>query len=187
MYRIFRPAALFATLILTACGDVVPVGPVLLTPDEVGGVYAACSMEFRPTGLAHVDLLVAATEPNPAPPLPVPNLKLSRQVRSFELEYTPRGDVLPVRLNGNYVLGASTVRLDFAGSPSALESALLLTNSLTLSFSPEPGELTIESPRYTVARQDYGRLAGLSQDEMRNLQDRIEGTLTGRFTRGACF
>jgi hypothetical protein len=187
MYRIFRSAALLTTLAVTACGDAVSVGPVVLTPDDVGGVYAACSLEFRPIGLAAVNLLVAATEPNPAPPLPGPNLKLSRQVRSFELEYTPRGDVLPVRLTGNYVLGASTVRLDFTATPSALESALLLTNSVPLSFSPEPAELTIESPRYTVARQEYGRLAGLSQDEMRNLQDRIEGTLTGRFARGTCF
>ncbi|CAN5646369.1 hypothetical protein BH23GEM8_BH23GEM8_13650 [soil metagenome] len=186
MYRIFRSAALLTSLAAAACGGAVPVGPVLLTQDEVGGVYAACSMEFRPTGLASVDLLLAATEQNPAPPLPVPNLKLSRQVPSFELEYTPRGDVLPVRLTGTYVLGASTVRLEFAASPSALESALLLTNSVPLSFSREPTELTIASPRYSVARQEYGRLAGLSQDEMRNLQDRIEGTLTGRFARGPC-
>ncbi len=186
MYRMYRPLALLLpALVISACGGSGPSTPRLLTPAEVGGVYVVCSLSFQPTGLQSVNLLEAATEPDPAPPLPPPNLKVSTQVRDFELEYTPRGDVLPRRFTGSYQLGPSAVTLQFAATETALNSAMLLTNNITLDFEPS-GRLVSTTPRYTVPRQDYGRLAGLSEEQMRNLQERIEGTLVGHFSRGTC-
>jgi hypothetical protein len=187
MYRMYRPTALLLpALVLAACGGSGGTNPQLLTPGEVGGVYSVCSLAFQPTGLQAVDLLATVTEPNPAQPLPAPNLKLSTQVRDFELEYTPLGDVLPRRFTGSYVLGSSTVTLQFAASEVAVNSAILLTQSVHLDVEPGASGLVIATPRYTVPRQDYGRLAGLTEEQMRNLQERIEGTLVGNFTRGSC-
>ncbi|CAN5630821.1 hypothetical protein BH23GEM6_BH23GEM6_04060 [soil metagenome] len=186
MYRMYRSIALLSLLALTACGSSTGTRGALLTQEQVSGVYSACSLIFQPTGLPSVDLLAIGTERNPAPPLPTPNLKLSRQVSDFELEYTPRGDVLPRRFTGRYVLGTSRVTLEFAATPQALGSALLLPANLTMEYQASSGEMLVSSPRYTVAREDYGRFAGLSEEQMRNLQPRIEGILTGRFTRGPC-
>jgi hypothetical protein len=186
MYRMYRPVAmLLPALVLSACGGSGSTTPRVLTPADVGGVYAICSLSFQPTGLQGVDLLAAATEPNPSPPLPAPNLKVSTQVRDFEFEYTPRGDVLPRRFTGSYQLGATTMTLQFAANVTALNSAMLLNNTVTLDRDAA-GRFVIATPRYTVPRQDYGRLAGLSEEQMRNLQERIEGTLVGHFARGAC-
>jgi hypothetical protein len=179
-------AALLGTVALAACGGSSTTLPRALTPADVGGVYAACTLAFQPTGLAVVDLLAAATEPSPNPPLPPPNLKISAQIRDFELEYTPRGDVLPRRFTGSYQLGTSSVTLQFAATPGQLGSALLLTPTVQLEYQPSTERLVVSTARYTVAREDYGRLAGLSEEQMRNLQERIEGTLTGHFARGSC-
>jgi len=186
MYRMYRSATLLSLLALTACGGSTGPRAVLLTQEQVSGVYSACSLSFQPTGLPAVDLLAAGTEQNPAAPLPAPNLKLSRLVNDFELEYTPRGDVLPRRFTGKYVLGTARVTLEFAATAQTLGNALLLPTSIPMEYQSSPEQMTATTPRYTVAREDYGRFTGLTDEQMRNLQPRIEGILSGRFTRGPC-
>jgi hypothetical protein len=186
MVRSYRSMAVpVIALVLAACGGSGTTAPRSVTQAEVSGVYAVCSLVFQPAGLAAVNLVDAAMEPAPDPPLPPPNLKLSAQVMDFELEYTPRGDVLPRRFTGTYLLGPGSVTLQFAATETALGSALLLTRSVPLDYQSS-GQLDVVAPRYTVSREDYGRFAGLTEEQMRNLQQRIEGTLTGQFARGSC-
>lgn len=187
MQQMYRSTLAVAALLgLAGCGGSGTVAPQLLTRADVGGVYSVCELNFQPTGLPAVDLLTAATERNPNPPLPAPNLKLSTQANNFELEYTPLGDVLPRRFTGSYLLGRSVVTLQFTANPTTLSSALLLPVTMPLEFDSSTNRLSAAVPQYTVTREDYGRLAGLTQEQMRNLQQQIEGTLTGHFARESC-
>lgn len=162
--------------LLAACGD--STGPV--TTAEVGGVYQVCSLVFTPAGntLQPVDIRVAATDTSPGITNPS-RLTLSTQVREFELQYTPKNDVLPQRPRGTYETRANTVGLVFA-EPARVASALLLPARLGLDFQASPKALVVAQTQgsYRVPRADYARLAGVSQT---NLPTEIEGSLAGRF------
>lgn len=176
-------ASLLALPIVAACdGGRGMVDPQPLTSEQVGGVYTVCALVFTPASGSPpaVDIRAAAMELSAAP---VPTLTIARTVRSFELEYTRRGDVIKHRVQGSYELGISDIVLTATTGASA--TALLLPNRLDLEFRAADKSLVVGSRHasHVVARADYERLAGQSYP---NVTDQITGTLSGRFTSGSC-
>ena len=162
--------------LLAACGD----DPVLPTPEEVGGIYQVCSLAFTPGGgtLPAVNLRAAAIDTTLGTANPA-LLTLSTQQGLFELQYTPKGDVLAQRPAGTYTTATGAVTLAFT-DPARVASALLLPARVRLETRTGPKALVVpeSATAYRVPRADYARLAGISQT---NLPAEIEGTLSGRF------
>ncbi|MBV9774841.1 MAG: hypothetical protein JO040_12885 [Gemmatimonadetes bacterium] len=175
------PALLAA---LAGCGDD-GTGTRALTPDEVGGNYRICSLVFTPEGgfPAAVDIRAAAMNTGADATVP-PRLTLSRVQNEFEVEYTPRTDVLPRRLGHVYSTSDETVTLEFDAAANAMTS-LLLPPRLELTFQESPRELRISSAhaRHLVSKADYEFLAGRSYP---NVAPQVVGELSGRFATGPC-
>lgn len=171
------PSALLV-LALAACDDSPSGSSPVLTREEVGGRYDLCTLSFDAPGLEVVDIFATVAESDPTPQLVV---GITRD--EFELEYTPRNDVLPRRIPGTYTRGRDRVILNF--SDEARVAGILLPDPLQLIYttkilSAEP------SIAYRVPREDYAALAGLTPEEARNLQPQIQGTLTARFAVNGC-
>lgn len=183
LHRCARTAPVLAA-VLAGCGDD-GTGARDLDPDEVGGNYRICSLVFTPEGgfPPAVDIRAAAMDTSAGATVP-PRLTLSRARGEFELEYTPRTDVLPRRLGHAYTTGAETVTLSFDPTGSAMAS-LLLPPKLELTFRAEPRELRISGAhaRHLVSKGDYEYFAGRSYP---NVASQVVGELSGRFTTGPC-
>ena len=173
----------FAAL-AAACGDDDGTGPSL-TPERVGGTYNVCSLAFNPTNdlLPDVDVLASAVNLEPGSQ---PQLRLSTQTSDFVFEFIEEGDVIREQLRGTYSGSGNRVTLDFRGG-SVSPSSLLLNQRLGLDFQAEPKALLSPAADaqtlYTVSRSRYAELADVSEEGLANP---IPGTLSARFTAGAC-
>ena len=182
-----RALALGAALLATAAcdGDGGGTGPDRLTSAETQGVYQICSLRFVPTGtLAPADLLQEAIQTAPPQGKPAPTLTLSGTAAEFELVYTRKSDSFLQLLRGTLGYSESSVSVNFGSASGAIVRELLLPQILTLSFTDTPRRLaTSGSAVYSVARADYARAAGTTEE---NLAERINGRLAASFAVGAC-
>lgn len=178
-----------ASVLTAACdGDGGP-GPDRLTPGEVAGVYAVCTLRFQPsqTVLPAADIRanVIAT---PAPAgKPEPSLTLSPSTDEYELVYTRKSDSFLQQQRGSVGFGQQDVfvRLYNGNDASQIARETLLPPTLSLRFEESPRRLSVSpgSFAYQVRRADYARAAGISEE---GLQDQINGTLTATFQAGGC-
>jgi hypothetical protein len=182
--RSIAAASLFAVGV-SACGGG-GTGAVVLTPEQVGGIYQICSLVFQPAGPGRppLDLRAAVMDTTPRPGLPQPQVRLSSTRYEFVLEFVPPGDFVERRFNHTFRTGPRTVALDFPNPVEAM-SALLLPPSLELEYTENPRSLRVTDVfrEHRVPRADYQRLAGI-QDP--NLADPVIGSLTGVFRSGGC-
>lgn len=170
------PLALLLAL-LAACGDDDGTGPDRLTEEEVGGTYNVCTLAFDPTGNfpSPVNILTAV-EPGSA------RLEVLSNQRNFSLVFRPTGGTTQT-LPGSYDLGTNTVRLNFS---SAARSVLLLPRDLTLEFQAAAAKQLstgANPPGVTVSK---ATLDALTDEDLTNAADQIDGTLSADFTTGAC-
>ncbi|CAN5375548.1 hypothetical protein BH23GEM4_BH23GEM4_06980 [soil metagenome] len=168
---------LLCAALLTACGDD-STGPNRLTPEDVSGSYAVCSLSFDPAGsLAPVDVRAQVIETGSG------SLILTNQ-SSTQLTYRAKGDLLVRFLDGSFSLGRGDVTLTFSGQADRKAALLLPADGvLTLDFDALSRTLSTSSLTYSVARADYERVSGTSEP---NLAANITGTLTASFTAGGC-
>jgi hypothetical protein len=174
-------------MIAAACGGDGGTGVPRLTPGDVQGVYAVCSLRFQPAQAALPSADLLATVVNTAPPAPKqpPSLTLSGQSAAFQLLYTRRSDNFLQQLQGSVSLQQSqlSVNLPEEGS-SEIRRELLLPGQLLLHFTASPRRLSASGDAtYSVRRADYARAAGISEE---GLQERINGSLSGTFAVGSC-
>ncbi|HEX5726051.1 MAG TPA: hypothetical protein VFX98_11335 [Longimicrobiaceae bacterium] len=185
-----RPLALAAlTLAAAACGDGTGTGVDPLTPAEVEGVYLVCTLTFTPTqpALPPANLLERIIDTTPPVGRPGPSVALSGDAAVFDLVYTRQGNNFLQQLRGEMEFGENSVFLRmFQGGPAVgIPAELLLPPHLDLVFSATPRRLTAgeEVSGYSVARADYARAAGISED---NLAPRINGHVTALFSAEGC-
>lgn len=186
-----RALALAALPVLAAAcgGRSGGTGGDRLSPAEVAGVYQICSLRFQPTqgALPAADVLTVAA--NPAPPVgkPLPSLTLSGTTRVFELVYTRRSDNFLQQTRGSVELRQSSVVVSVGtgGASATIAQELLLPTSWELRFQADPNRLSgdASSASYEVARADYARAAGITED---GLQPRISGRLTASLSTAGC-
>lgn len=169
-------------LALGGCGDASGgiTGP---SPEEVAGIYSICSLTFDPGGdlLADVDIVDRGFEPG-SQEIRAPQLQIDA-TRDFQVVFTPEGQFVERTLLGTYVPAGTRLRLSFTGGTAAAAD-YLLPPTLELAFQETPKSLTTAAtPLYEVDRDDYARLAGISES---NLAPRIEGRLMAVFQAGGC-
>ncbi|HEX8906830.1 MAG TPA: hypothetical protein VF771_18410 [Longimicrobiaceae bacterium] len=181
-----RALPLCAAALLAACGDG-GTNASRLSPQQVQGVYNVCTLRFQPTQSALPAANLLATIVNTTPPAPKqpPSLTLSGDAAQYQLLYTRKSDNFLQELRGSVSFGSTNV---FANVPDESDSEvrreLLLPGQLILNFTDQPRRLaaTGDIP-YSVRRSDYARAAGISEE---GLQERINGSLSGTFSVGAC-
>lgn len=170
-------ALLFVPAIgLAACDGDNGSGP-RLTADEVSGAYNVCALAFTPTGGVPpaLDLRAKAIQAGSG------TVELNQQ-RNFQLVYRRPSDGFTTTLNGTYTLGNDELTLAFADENKTMDS-LLLPRTVVVDFEPSPKALNVTGREYTVDKADYERLQG---QEFPAIRDEFSGTLSGRFTTGAC-
>lgn len=169
-------------LVLSACDD--GTGPDRLTPEDVAGIYAVCTLSFVPenTALPTVDVRTAAFELSQDRPQPFLALD-PNTARTFELQYVPRGQFSDREVRGSYELRREQVNLRFNTS-GVNPAELLLPELVVLDFEPSPLRLSVgESPLHSVPRSSYARLAGIGES---GLAEQIRGRLAARFQAPRC-
>jgi hypothetical protein len=173
--------------LLAACGGDGGTQSRVLTPQQVQGVYAVCSLRFVPAQAAFPTADVLATVVNTSPPAPKqpPSLTLSGQSGAYQLIYTRRSDNFLQQLNGSVDLYGSQLSVRFPdASDSEPVRETLLPDRLLLNFNDAPRRLSsVPAQSYSVRRADYARAAGITED---GLQDRITGTLSASFSTNGC-
>ncbi|HET7464210.1 MAG TPA: hypothetical protein VFJ82_23335 [Longimicrobium sp.] len=177
-----------AALLTAACdGGGGISNPPRLTPADVQGVYSFCSLKFVPaqTALPQANLLASIVALNPPAPKQPPSLTLSGQSASYQLLYTRKTDSFTQDLRGTVALGVDEIILSVPDEATTeVRRELLLPAQLLLHFGRSPNQLAVTGDiLYSVRRADYAHAAGISEE---GLQDRINGSLTGLLTTGAC-
>jgi hypothetical protein len=166
--------------LLAACDDD-GTGPERLTGEDVAGFYDVCSLTFTPEG----DLPVVAIDEAAfaqGEQIRVPQLIVNPS-RTFELSFTPEGQLSDEELRGTLDLGVNRVRARFT-TGTVDRSDFLLPAEFTLNFQESPQTLRLErSPVFNVARADFARLAGISES---GLAQQIPGRFSARFAVGSC-
>jgi len=172
---------------LAACNGGGGTNAQRLSPQQVQGVYAVCSLRFRPSqsALPVADLLQTIISTNPPSPKQPPSLTLSGQAADYQLLYTRRSDSFTQELRGGLSYGGTAVFADLPDENSSdVRRELLLPGTVQLNYSDAPRRLTVASgASYTVRRSDYAKAAGITEE---GLQDRIGGSLEGTFAVGGC-
>ena len=183
-----RVVPLAAILAVPACdGGGGTTDPPRLTPGDVQGVYNVCALKFVPaqTALPQANLLATIVATNPPAPKQPPSLTLSGSAAGYQFLYTRKSDNFTQDLRGTAALGVDEIVLSVPDETTTeVRRELLLPGQMLLHFSRSPNQLTATGDvLYSVRRADYARAAGISEE---GLQDRINGTVTGLFTTGAC-
>jgi hypothetical protein len=160
-----RAALLAAALPLLAACDGGGSGPDRLTAAEVAGVYNLCELRFSPANsiLPVADLMQTVVDTTPPAGRPEATASLAAS-GIYDLVYTRQSDAFLRQLQGSLDFGRSTVTLNTpAESPIAQE--LLLPRPLTFTFVEAPNRSLLgqTSFTYSVARADYARAAGVSE------------------------
>lgn len=179
-------AALLGAALLSACGGDGGTGGSRLNPADVAGVYQVCDLAFTPANaiLPAAELLRAVVDTTPPAGRPEPTLAVALN-GTYDLVYTRQSDNFLQQLRGGVTYGQDAVVLDLPGGAIAAE--LLLPRTLSLRFNGTGGQrLTAaagDNFAYAVARADYARAAGVSQE---GLQNTINGSLRVSLSTGAC-
>ena len=173
--------------LLAGCGGPDAIEPPSLTPAQVQGVYAVCSLRFSPDQTALPTADVLQTVVNTAPPAPKqpPSLTLSGQTAEYQLVYTRKSDNFLQQLSGHVSFSPTTVFLDF---PDAAQSEtvreLLLPATLMLDFNGASRRLTaLPLGSYGVRRADYAKAAGITET---GLQPTLTGQMAATFSASGC-
>lgn len=181
MTRRTMTAAVAMLAFSTAACDDDPVATEQLSPEDVAGIYAVCSLDFDPEGdlLREVDIIEAGFELDNTE-VRSPQLQADAS-GDFQILFTPKGQFVERSLIGRFNITPRGVNLTFSGG-SASPDAYLLPPQLELSYQATPRSLTTAAtPEYTVNRADYARLAGVSES---GLAERIPGRLMVVFQAG---
>lgn len=173
MNRVTTAAALLLALGTAACEDD-PNRPDSVTPEEVAGIYAVCSLTFQPDNeiLAEVDILSAGFETE-NPDVRLPEVQADAN-GDFQILFTPKGQFVQRTLIGRFTTAANRVSVGFTGG-TASAASYLIPSPLELAFQATPKSLTnAATVQYEVGRADYARLANASES---GLAERIPGRL----------
>lgn len=174
-----------ALALLAACDGDGGTGSDPLTPQEVAGVYALCSLTFQPSNnaLPAANLLNSVIDVTPPPGRPQPTIALANNA-TYDLAYTDQATQFLEQVRGSIGYREDQITLSFPSSdPNA--SALLMPRTLLLNYDGAAGRLTGDAAgfAYPVARADYAAAAGISQE---GLQSSINGTVSVTFSLNGC-
>lgn len=177
-------ALLPALTLLAACNGDGGTGSNRLDPAQVAGVYNVCTLRFQPgnPALPRADLLLTVVDTTPPAGRPEATIALTAS-GTYELAYTAAGTAFIERVRGSIVYHETAIAISVPTDPEA--AALLLPRPMLLFFNATAERLSgdaSESP-HTVARADYARAAGISEE---GLQSTINGLTTMVVTKGAC-
>lgn len=177
-------ALLPALTLLAACDGGGGSGSDRLTPQEVAGVYNLCTVRFQPANpvLPVADLLTTVIDTTPPAGRPEATIALATN-GSYDLVYTAVETAFVEQVRGSISYHETAIALSVPTEQQA--TVLLLPRPLILSFNSAAGRLTgdaSETP-HAVARYDYARAAGISED---GLQNTINGVTKVVFAQGAC-
>lgn len=178
-----------SALLATAACDGNSSGSNRLSPGDVRGVYAICTLRFVPSQsvLPAADLLKTVMDTTPPSIRPKPSIAFDPSTAAFDLIYTRRESGVLRQLGGPSELRTSTVgpRFYSGDAPSEIPSELLLPQQLILNFqSGGRKRLTGSSELvYNVRLADYARAAGISES---SLQERITGSMEATFQENSC-
>jgi hypothetical protein len=144
---------------LAACGDA--TGSSSLTPADVAGLYEICTMRFIPDNPTQPDVDIRATVfETTKPGVRSPQLALDVDRRAGIL-FTLKDRNVPDELTGSFNLTGDRVVVSLPASEDP--SSFLLPGSLSLDFQTTVPELTSDANVYSVDRDDYARLSGVSE------------------------
>ncbi|MBW3571617.1 MAG: hypothetical protein KY467_10965 [Gemmatimonadetes bacterium] len=156
-----------------------------LTPQEVAGVYALCTLRFQPSNsaLPAADLLTSVVDTTPPAGRPQPTIALANNA-TYDLAYTAQSSQFLEQIRGSIVYRENQITLTFPQN-NVNAAALLMPRNLLLNYDAAARRLAGDASGfpYPVARADYAAAAGISQE---GLQSSINGTLQVAFARNGC-
>jgi hypothetical protein len=179
-------SALLSVALLSACDGDGGTRSSRLDPAEVAGVYQVCDLAFTPSNaiLPAAQLLRTVVDTMPPAGRPKPTLAVAAN-GTYDLVYTRRGDNFLQQQRGSVNFGQEFIML--ALPTGVIPSELLLPRELSLRFSSAGSKrLTAaagDNFAYPVARADYARAAGVSEE---GLQNTINGSLRASLSTGTC-
>lgn len=179
--RVRRSLLLVAVLATAAgCGRD-GTGPSGLTPEQVGGMYHICELDFTPNnpGLFPPVDIRATMDTTPEAAVPA-RLWVSEASREFALTYI-RANLFNHH-DGEYRTGRNNVEITFA-NPGMVLTRLLLPGVVNLEFQAQPRQLRFARSNHDVSGLAYATLRGLPGDDA---PPTIRGTISGRFRVGGC-
>jgi hypothetical protein len=180
-----RTLVLSTFALLAACdGNGGGTGSDPLRPDEVAGVYTLCTLRFAPsqTALPVADLLTTVVDTTPPAGRPDATIALAANA-TYDLAYTAAQSSFLEQLRGSIGYREDAITLSVPVEDQA--AALLLPRNLLLSYNAGTKRLSGDASGfpYPVARADYARAAGISEE---GLQNQINGSLTVMFQENGC-
>lgn len=175
-----------ALALLAACdGGGGGTGPDPLTPQQVAGVYALCTLSFHPSNgaLPAADLLTSVVDTTPPAGRPQPTIALATN-RTYDLAYTNQASAFLEQIRGSITYGENRITLSLP-TDDRNAASLLMPRNLLLNYDAAAGRLSGDASGYPypVARADYATAAGISQE---GLQSTINGTLSVSFAQNGC-
>jgi hypothetical protein len=173
-----------ALALLAACDGDGGGGSDRLRPEEVAGVYNLCTLRFQPSNAAlpAADLLVTVVDTTPPAGRPEATIALAAN-GVYDLAYTSQQTAFIEQVRGSIAYHEDAVSLNVPTQQQA--TALLLPRPVLLSFNAGTGRLSGDATGFphAVARGDYARAAGISEE---GLQNTINGNTTVLFAAGTC-
>lgn len=171
--------------LLAACDGGGGTGPDPLTPQEVEGVYAICTLSFKPSNgaLPAANLLGTVIDVTPPAGRPAPTIALAAN-STYDLAFTAQATQFLEQIRGSIGYRENQITLSFPSSDENA-AALLMPRNLLLNYDAGTHRLSGDAGgfAYPVARADYAAAAGISQE---GLQSSINGTLSVAFARDGC-
>ncbi|WP_420125523.1 hypothetical protein [Longimicrobium sp.] len=173
-----------ALALLAACDSGGGTRSNPLTPQEVQGVYALCTLRFQPsnTALPAANLLTSVIDTTPPANRPMPSIALAVN-GSYDLAYTAQQTQFLEQVRGSIGYREDQISLSLPSTGNA--AALLFPKTLLLNYDAAGHRFTGDAGgfAYPVARADYAAAAGISQE---GLQASINGTLQVAFDLDGC-
>jgi hypothetical protein len=171
--------------LLAACDGDGGTGSDPLTPQDVQGVYALCTLSFKPSNAAlpTANLLGTVIDVTPPAGRPAPTIALANNA-TYDLAYTDEATQFLQQIRGSIGYREDQITLSFPTN-NANAAALLMPRNLLLNYDAGTHRLTGDASGfpYPVARADYAAAAGISEE---GLQNSINGTLSVAFARDGC-
>lgn len=173
-----------ALALLAACDGDGGSGSDRLRPEEVAGVYNLCTLRFQPSNAAlpAADLLGTVVDTTPPAGRPQATIALAAN-GTYDMVYTAQQTAFIEQVRGSIGYRENAVTLSIPTQQQA--TALLLPRPVLLTFNAGQGRLSGDASGapHGVARYDYARAAGISEE---GLQNTINGITTVVFVEGAC-
>src|SRR5688500_868536 len=155
-----------ALALLAACDGGGGTNSDPLTPQEVAGVYEVCALRFVPSNsvLPGANLLTSVIDTTPPANRPEPSIALATNA-TYDLAYTDQQTQFLEQVRGSIGYREDQITLTFPSSdPNA--TSLLMPKSLLLNYDAAGHRFTGAASGfpYPVARGDYARAAGISEE-----------------------